>query len=70
MNEKTIPNKPLAYMAADVKAQASALRKNISDYPQRNLLEIATNASAKMLGIIQRRSDVEKYFFYKIWISR
>ena len=27
-------NKPLAIMAVDVKAQAPALRKNISDYPQ------------------------------------
>ena len=26
-------NKPLAIMAADVKAQASVLRKNASDYP-------------------------------------
>jgi len=43
-------NKPLAYMAADVIAQASVLRKNDSDYPQCSLLETATNASAKTLS--------------------
>jgi len=47
-----IANKPLAYMAADVIAQASVFRKNDSDYPQCSLLETATNASAKTLCII------------------
>ena len=42
-------NKPIAYMAADVKTQASVLRKNISDYPQCLEIETATNASAKTL---------------------
>ena len=43
-------NKPLAYMAADVIAQASVLRKNDSDYPRCSLLETATNAIAKTLS--------------------
>ena len=42
-----MPNKPLAIMAADVKTQTSALRENISDYPQCCLLDAATIASAK-----------------------
>jgi len=40
-------NKPLAIMAADVKTQAFALWKNISDYPQCSELESATIAIAK-----------------------
>ena len=47
-----MPNKPLAIMAADVKIQTFALRKNISDYSQCSLLEAATIASAKTLGAI------------------
>jgi len=43
------PNKPLAFIAADVKTQASVLRKKSSDYPQCLELETATNASAKTL---------------------
>jgi hypothetical protein len=42
-------NKPLAIMAADVKTHASALRKNVSDYPQYSKLDSATIASAKTL---------------------
>jgi hypothetical protein len=30
---QTVGNKPVAIMAADVKTQASVLRKNSSDYP-------------------------------------
>jgi len=45
------PNKPLAFIAADVKTQASVLRKKSSDYPQCLELETATNASAKTLGV-------------------
>ena len=45
-------NKPIAYMAADVITQAYVLRKSISDYPQCNLHETATNAIAKTLPAI------------------
>ena len=46
-------NKPLAYMAADVKTQASVLRKSSNDYPQYLELETDTNAIAKTLGTRQ-----------------
>ena len=36
-------------MAADVKAQASVLQKNISDYPRYSELDAATIASGKTL---------------------
>ena len=39
-------------MAADVKTQASVLRKNISDCPQCLELETATKAIAKPLSLI------------------
>jgi len=38
-------------MAADVKIQASVLRKNSNDYPQFLELEIATNAIATTLCV-------------------
>ena len=47
-------NKPLAIMAADVKTHASALRKNVSDYPQYSKLDSATIASAKTLSASKR----------------
>ena len=46
-----VTNKPLAFMAADVKTQAYVLRENSSDYPQYLELETATNASAKTLEV-------------------
>ena len=52
---KTTYNKPLAIMAAEVKAQAFVLRKKISDYPHCCLLETATIASAKPLATSERR---------------
>ena len=45
-------NKPLAFMGAEVKIQASMLRINISDYPQYSALESPTKASAKTLPAI------------------
>ena len=53
-------NKPLAYMAADVKTQAPVLRKNVSDYPRYLEIEAATNASAKTLAAIG-----DKYYVIK-----
>jgi hypothetical protein len=35
-------NKPIDYMAADMKTQATVLRKNYSDYPQCSEIEAAT----------------------------
>ena len=64
MNEKYIrmpaTNKPIAYMAADVKTQTSVLRKNISDYPQCSLLETATKATAKTLAAMLDDRSCEK----------
>jgi len=60
-----IANKPLAYMAADVIAQASVFRKNDSDYPQCSLLETATNASAKTLPAIAARLRVTGARFHR-----
>ena len=37
-------------MAADAKAQASMLHKNVRDYPQYSELEASTIASAKTLA--------------------
>ena len=37
--ESRTTNKPIAYMAVDVKTQALVLRKNNSDYPQCSLIE-------------------------------
>jgi len=37
--ERPTYNKPIAYMAADVITQTSALRRNCNDYPQCNELE-------------------------------
>jgi len=52
-NETPVPNKPVAIMAADVKTQASVLRKNYGDYPQYSLLETATIAIGKPLQVMQ-----------------
>ena len=68
--ESRTTNKPIAYMAVDANPLTPVLRKNVSDYSKRMAYDTATNAIAKTLGIIQRRSDVEKYFFNKIWISQ
>ena len=54
----TIANKPLAIMAGKVKTQASALRKNISDYPRCSELKSATIASGKTLPAIAARLQV------------
>ena len=51
VSERSAHNKPIAIMAAEVITQASVLRTNISDYPQCSLLETATNASDKTLGV-------------------
>ena len=42
-----IPNKPIAYMAADVIAQVSVLRRNISYYPQCSALKPPRKQLAK-----------------------
>ena len=63
--KSTVDNKPLAFMTADVKTQASVLRKNISDYPQCLEIETATNASAKTLGII---FNIQIFLIKRIWI--
>ena len=48
--ENTVPNKPIAYMAADANTLTPVLWKNSSDYPQYSLLDTATNAIAKTLA--------------------
>ena len=40
-------NKPLAFMGIEAKTQASALWKNINDYPQYSAMVSPTKASAK-----------------------
>ena len=49
-----VDNKPLAYMAADMKTQTLVLRKTISDYPRCREIEAATNASAKTLCVTKK----------------
>jgi len=60
--KSTVDNKPLAFMTADVKTQASVLRKNISDYPQCLEIETATNASAKTLEASGRQRSGKRKF--------
>ena len=60
-----MPNKPLAIMAADVKIQTFALRKNIGDYSQCNLLEAATIAIGKTLPAIAARLRVTGARFHR-----
>ena len=60
VSERSAYNKPLTIMAADVKAQTSVLRKNVSDYPQCSLLETATIATGKTLGATQTASPINR----------